>query len=153
MRLSSLALAIASVSLFPTLAPAQDYSFNVAARQGEMDLMAINAGVLGDMAKGKTPYDAATAVTAAKNIVAVSSITQEMLWPKGSSNAEMKDTKALPKIWEDYEDFVADWNAKGQAAEALLAAAGNGQEALTAAVAKLGEACTACHKEYRQPNN
>ena len=117
-----------------------------------MDIQALNLGVIGDMAKGKIPYDAAAAETAARNIVAVSSITQELLWPKGSSNAEMKDTRALPKIWEDYSDFIAKWKAKGEAAEAVLAAAGGGQEALAMAVGKLGEACGACHKVYRQPD-
>ena len=52
MRLSQATLSAAVISLLPGLAPAQDYSFNVAARKGEMDLMAINTGVLGNMAKG-----------------------------------------------------------------------------------------------------
>ncbi|MCA8878455.1 MAG: cytochrome c [Rhodobacteraceae bacterium] len=152
MRLSQATLSAAVISLLPGLAPAQDYSFNVAARKGEMDLMAINTGVLGNMAKGKTPYDADAATAAAANLVTISKITQGLLWPEGSSNADMQDTKALPKIWESYDDFLAKWDAKAKAAEALLAVAGDGVDALAPALGKLGEACTACHKEYRQPD-
>lgn len=153
MRLSQATLSAAVISLLPGLAPAQDYSFNVAARKGEMDLTAINVGVLGDMAKGKTAYDAEAARTAAQNIVTISAITQGLLWPEGSSNADIKDTKALPKIWENYDDFLAKWEAKAKAADDLLAVAGDGVEAMGPALGKLGEACNACHKEYRQSDN
>lgn len=126
---------------------------NVAARQGEMDLMAVNAGVLGAMAKGTAPYDATAAAVAAANIVAVTSIDQGLLWPEGTSNADIKDTKALPAIWEKRDDFMAKWDDLGDAASTMLAAAGNGQEALATAMGGLGGACTACHKAYRQPDN
>ena len=108
MRLSQATLSAAVISLLPGLAPAQDYSFNVAARKGEMDLMAINTGVLGNMAKGKTPYDADAATAAAANLVTISKITQGLLWPEGSSNADMQDTKALPKIL----DWIETENAR-----------------------------------------
>ncbi len=146
-------LALGLVALFPGFALAQDMSMNVAARQGEMDLMAVNAGVLGAMAKGTAPYDATAAATAAANIVAVSSIDQGLLWPEGTSNADIKDTKALPAIWEKRDDFMAKWDDLGDAASTMLAAAGNGQEALATAMGGLGGACTACHKAYRQPDN
>ncbi|MBL9059572.1 MAG: cytochrome c [Mangrovicoccus sp.] len=139
-------LALVLASVLPGLAPAQDMSMNVAARQGEMDLMAVNLGVLGAMAKGTAPYDATA------NIVAVSSIDQGLLWPEGTSNAEIKDTKALPAIWEKRDEFMAKWDDFGDAASTMLAAAGNGQEALATAMNTLGGACTACHKAFRQPD-
>ncbi|HBM58318.1 MAG TPA: cytochrome C554, partial [Citreicella sp.] len=59
--------AAAGVALLATgaLAQEQDLSGNVKARQGQFRIMAINLGILGDMAQGKTEYDAEAAQAAA----------------------------------------------------------------------------------------
>ncbi|MBY6005730.1 cytochrome c [Salipiger bermudensis] len=134
-------------------ASAQDYAGHLKARQGQFRILAINLGTLGDMAQGKTEYDAEAAQAAADSLVAVSMIHQGPLWPEGSSEMDMDGTRAKSEIWDDWEDFAAKWGALGEAATAMQAAAGNGAEAIGPAMGGLGGACKACHDSYRAPQN
>ncbi len=69
------------------------------------------------------------------------------LFPAGSDKG---DTKASAKIWEDPEGFKKDSLALSAAGEKLAVAAKAGdQPAVAAAFKEIGEACGACHKEYR----
>lgn len=144
--------ALASVFLSGA-AMAQDHSGPLKARQGQFRILAINLGTLGDMAQGKTEYDAEAAQAAADSLVAVSMIHQPPLWPEGSSEMEIDGTRAKAEIWDDWEDFAAKWGALGEAATAMQAAAGNGAEAIGPAMGGLGGACKACHDSYRAPRN
>jgi cytochrome c556 len=69
------------------------------------------------------------------------------LFPEGSDKG---NTKAAPAIWTDMEGFKKDATALSVAGEALATAAKAGDEAAAAAAFKqIGDACGACHKEYR----
>ncbi|MGI1663287.1 c-type cytochrome [Palleronia sp. KMU-117] len=149
-----LASALGAALLVPAAAIAQDgFAGQLAARQGQFDILALNIGVLGGMARGNTPYDAAMAQQAADNIVAVSRIAQTFNWPEGSDNMSIEGTRALPAIWDNLDDVVAKWAALGTAAEGLAAVAGTGQEALGPALGAVGGTCQACHEAYRAPEN
>jgi cytochrome c556 len=150
-----LAAVLGAALVLPVSAIAQDgFATQIKARQGEMDVMALNIGVIANMARGTAPYDAAAAQEAANNLAAVSSITQTgLLWPEGSDNANAPESNALPAIWANLDDFTAKWAAYGTAAQGLAAVAGNGQEALGAALGPVGGACGACHEAYRAPMN
>ena len=117
MKRFSFAVAVAAMGLIAVPALAQDFSGNVKARQGQFRILAINLGILGGMAKGEMPYDAATAQAAADSIAAVSMINQGPLWPQGSDNMSMEGTRALPAIWENQADLGAKWAALGEAAK------------------------------------
>ena len=68
-------------------------------------------------------------------------------FPAGSDKGE---TKASPKIWEEMAGFKKDADALSAAGEKLAIAAKAGDASATAAAYKeIGEACGACHKEYR----
>ncbi|WP_417741357.1 c-type cytochrome [Salipiger sp.] len=134
-------------------AMAQDHSDQMKARQGQFRILAINLGTLGDMAQGKTEYDAEAAQAAADTLVAVSMIHQPPLWPEGSSTAEMDGTRAKPEIWTDWEGFASKWAGLGEAAGAMQTAAGEGLDAIRPAMGELGGACKACHDSYRAPRN
>jgi cytochrome c556 len=147
------ALLSASVAL-PGAALAQDAIQNaLKARQGQFNIMALNLGVLGGMARGNMDYDAATAQAAADNLVAVSQIAQSFNWPEGSDNMSIDATRALPAIWDNLDDVVAKWEAFGTEAAALAAVAGTGAEALGPALGAVGGTCQACHEAYRAPAN
>ena len=146
------ALATATV-LAASPALAQDASMAVKARQGQFNIMAPNLGMLGAMAKGEMPYDAAVAQAAADSLVAVSQINPGPLWPEGSDNFSVDGTRAQPSIWEQNDDFVAKWAAYGEAALAMQAGAGGGQEALGPLLGQVGGTCSACHKAHRAPEN
>jgi cytochrome c556 len=68
-------------------------------------------------------------------------------FPEGSDKG---NTKAAPAIWTDMEGFKKDATALSVAGEALATAAKAGDEtAVAAAFKQIGDACGACHKEYR----
>ncbi len=142
--------AAATVGLGVALAD-QPFSSELGARQGQFKLMAFNIGPLVGMAQGNIEYDAATAQLAADNIVALAALHQSRLWPEGSDNDSIDNTRALPSIWENTEDFSAKFDDLGNAARAMQEAAGTDLNALRAQLRTLGGACSACHESYRQP--
>jgi cytochrome c556 len=59
-------------------------------------------------------------------------------------------SKALPAIWENWEDFRARFDHDAEAAGRMLAAAQSGDTAgYQAAIQEIGESCGACHMTYR----
>jgi cytochrome c556 len=69
------------------------------------------------------------------------------LFPPGSDKGE---TKAAPAIWTDMAGFQKAATALSSAAETLAAAAKAGDAPAVAAAFKgVGDACGACHKNYR----
>lgn len=145
-------LAVAA-ALVAGSAVAQDVSGAVKARQGQFRLISLNLGILGGMAKGEIEYDAALAQTAADNLVTVSMINQSVNWPAGSDNVAYDSTRALPKIWDNLEDVVGKWDAYGEAAKAMQAAAGTGLDGVRGAIGAVGGTCKSCHDAYRGPAN
>ena len=141
---------VAAIAAFPVLAHADAAEDALEARQGFMKMLSINMGPLAGMAKGEIAYDAAAATTAGNNIEALTKYTVPALFIEGTSPDDGVETEALPAIWENSEDFAAKFAALGEAAAGAGAAAGGGQEAVGPVVQKLGEACKACHDDYRK---
>lgn len=73
-------------------------------------------------------------------------------FPKGSG-PEMGKTRAEPKIWQDWQGFLAASDRLADTASALRKAAhGGNREATDAAFKAVGrEGCGGCHKAYRAP--
>jgi len=121
----------------------------IKARQGYYKLLKYNFGILGAMVKGKKDYDADLANTAAQNIFSLSQVNNSFLWPKGSDNANVEDTRAKPEIWENFDDIgekSGNWKA---AVDTLSGNAGNGLDALKKSFGPVGKACKACHDDYK----
>jgi cytochrome c556 len=146
------AATIASVLVGSAVLAQGDGTAQVKARQGQMRIIALNLGILGGMAQGKTEYDAGAAQTAADSLVGVSMIHQPTLWTEGTSNEDIDGTKALPVIWEDNDDFMTKWDAFATAAVAMQAAAGSGADAIGPAMGALGGTCKACHQKFQEPD-
>lgn len=144
---------ITAVAVLATLATGALAEENRAleGRKGQFNILALNLGVLGGMAKGSVPYDAAAAQAAADSIVGVSMVHQATLFPEGSDNMSIDETRAQPNIWENWADFESKWADLGTAAKGLQTAAAGGQEAIGPAMGPLGGACKACHDTYRAP--
>jgi cytochrome c556 len=141
--------ALAALGVGATAAVAQDLPAPVQARQGQFQIMALNVGVLGNMARGNIEYDATAAQTAANNLVAISMLDQSFHWPEGTDNFALEGTRALPAIWENLPDVVAKWEAFGAAAGGMAEVAGTGLDEMRAAIGPLGGTCSACHDDYR----
>ncbi len=123
----------------------------VTARQSHMKLNAFNLGLLGNMAKGAIPYDAEAAAKAAANLAALSRMDQSRMWPAGSDEMSIDNTRALPDMWNNMGQVMAIAGDLVKATAAMETAAGAGLESLQAAMGPLGGACGACHKAFRAP--
>lgn len=123
-------------------AQAQDY---IAIRQAGQDLMAGTFGGLRIAVTAKT--DVKTLLPAANGLAAWMRV-YPTLFPKGTETGG--NTKALPAVWSDRAGFDKAAANLVDAAQKLadLAKAGD-TEAFAAQVKAVGEACGACHKDYR----
>jgi len=78
-------------------------------------------------------------------------VNQQPLWPTGTDTMSITGTRAEPMIWDNLDDVLAKWSAFGDAAANLQTVAADGQAALGPALGEVGDACKACHDEYRAP--
>ena len=130
---------------------AQSIEGAVKARKADMQLRVHYLALLGGMAKGAIPYDAGKAQKAADSLKAMLALDRSRMWPQGSDSFSIDGTRAKPEIWDNFPDFVAKGKANGAAIMELAAVAGKGLDALRPAVGKVGQTCSACHKQYREP--
>lgn len=123
----------------------------ITARKSHMQLYQHYLGVLGNMAKGATEYDAEVASAAASDFLALTQLSQRTYWPQGSDGETLGTdvTKASAAAWENFPQVMEISGALVQGATAMSEAAGNGQEALQGAMGGVGQQCGACHRAYR----
>ena len=114
----------------------------VKARQDLMATQGMSMKVLGGMAGGKVPFDAAAAEAAKAAIVATSAEIGAKFKPQATDPV----TEAKPEIWTNWADFEAKAMALNAAATALDTSTLAGVQA---GMEGLGGACGACHKAYR----
>lgn len=143
--LCSAALSIATTSAIAD----EPFKDEIKARQGYYQLIKYNFGVLGAMVKGKQEYNAEQATTAANNIYALSKINNSLLWPKGSDNGKLDNTRAKPAIWNNFDDVMEKSSTWKGAVEKLASEAGNGLGSLKASFGPVGKACKSCHEDYK----
>jgi len=142
---------VVAAALLACALPAAANEGAIKARQGQFQMLGLNVAVLGGMAQGRVPYDAAQAQEAADNLFHLTRNTQLGMWPEGSDNAAAAGTRALPVIWSDNAGFLERYAALQGAAEAMQAAAGTDLAALQGALGALGGTCQACHQQFRAP--
>lgn len=135
----------------PVTAQAPDFKNEITARQSIMRLYVFNIGQLAAMAKGEMDYDSARAAAAAGNLASLAKLDQSWMWPEGSDNFSVDNTRAMPELWENMTDAQSKQMALIAATDTLAAVAGDGLDAVRANLGPVGQACGACHKAYRQP--
>jgi len=122
----------------------------IKARQAGFRLYSYYAGQLFAMAKGDQEYEAELAATLAGNLDAVAHLNNGMMWMPGSDNeARSGKTRAKPNIWADDSDIGDKFAALQTATQGLAPVAGDGLDALRSNIGAVGDACKACHDEYR----
>jgi cytochrome c556 len=121
----------------------------IMARRALMKKNGAAAKVAVDFIKGTTPYDAAGAAAAMKDI-ADDLTTFVTLFPEGSDKGE---TSASPAIWTDMDGFKAIAAKMVTDANAAAAAAPNGLDAFQTAFATVGDNCQSCHEKDRVKKN
>lgn len=125
----------------------------VKARNAHMSLYSFNLGLLGDMAKGTTEYDAAKASVAADDLATLAALDQSNYWGAGTAQGEVDGSRAKAEIWSDAAGWAEKLELMKTGSASLAAVAGNGLEALQGGIGAAGDACGACHKAYRGPKN
>ncbi len=102
----------------------------------------------GQMVKGVEPFDAAKA---AKAMTEISEVPDKYvtLFPKGTEQGAVADSEALPKIWEDFDDFKTIATKLKDASLQAASAAEQGRETFSAAFKDMTKVCKQCHESYR----
>jgi cytochrome c556 len=117
----------------------------VLARMDSMKVTGDAMKVMGDMAKGTTPFDANAARIAADRIAHEAARTPDLFM---AFETDPK-TEAKSAIWDNFEDFTAkaaDLETRAIAVSATLKTSAD----LGPALNSLGTSCKACHAAYRE---
>lgn len=142
---SALALAVAS-----SVAVAHDQGGKdrVDFRQGAYRIMGWHMGLLGDVGSGEKPFDAALVREWVRHLQWAERLTA--LTYTADTQA-VKGSRLLPKAWSNMDDFRDKGRALKQAIDGLEETADkDNADATRKAIGEVGEACKACHDEYRE---
>lgn len=104
---------------------------------------------VGGMFKGSEPFELATVQSAIKLIREKTEVLPD-LFPEDSKEGE--DTRALPAIWDDKDDFNNRFKKLAAAAEAAEPAIADEGSFRTVWKDLVGN-CSGCHKNYRKPKD
>ena len=114
-------------------------------RMGSMTRMQESAEILGEMAKGERPFDAAAARAAARAIAREADRTPDLFAPRRTD----PNSEALPAIWEAFDTFEAHASDLATAARSADGEIDTRAD-LGPALAGIGGACRACHEDFRE---
>lgn len=118
---------------------------DVMARMEGMKAMGDATKTLGQMVKGAAPFDAQAARAAAARIAEEAARTPALF----ESAATDPQSEALPAIWDNWTDFTGKSDALEGVASGLATDI-DSIDALRAGLGEIGQACKACHSEYRE---
>ncbi|WP_199610778.1 c-type cytochrome [Flocculibacter collagenilyticus] len=144
-----LCASVCALTLSSTANANDSFKHEIDARQSYMQVLRHNIGQLGAMAKGKKPYDAELAKAAAQNLALAASMNNAFMWPKGSDNANAKNTDALPAIWDQLAKVKKINGDMKEASENLAKHAGNGLSEVRKYIGAVGKTCKGCHDDFK----
>lgn len=140
--LTGIALSPLALSHYDDKEAAQSY------RQSWFALMASNFGPMMAMVKGDIPWQEDQMAGYADQLAALTTLDVMRGFVDGS---EKGTTRAKPEIWENKPDFAAKLDNLKTAVNALQTVANQGtdRKAISEQVAATGQACKACHDDYK----
>lgn len=139
-------LGVCTLLIVPSALVAQEDATGVVKER--MDLMETQKDamkVLGAMAKGQAPFDAAKGAAAALEIETTAAKIPE-LFPEGTVG---EPSEAKPEIWTQWDEFTADAEQLKTAAATLKAALDGESPEWKAEFKGVIDACKTCHKTFR----
>jgi len=138
--LSTMALGASANSVFEKPSDAIEY------RQAAFSMIRVQIGDMGDMLKGKVPFDAERFQKRADNAAALS----KMPWEAFVAGSDKGDTSALAAVWSDNETFMKKAVAFQQYADELAVAAQSGdKKVIGKAFGAWAKGCKDCHKSFK----
>jgi cytochrome c556 len=105
--------------------------------------------LLGGMAQGENPFDAAVVKEQAEAMAARFE-SAKALFPPGTEEGP-PETYVKPEIWSDTQGFVAAMDEAAEASRALASVTEQAQ--LGEAVGAAGGTCKNCHDKFRRPKD
>jgi cytochrome c556 len=127
-------------------------------RMEAMKTLGDHAEVVGDMLKGKTPFELGSVEAAASAFIEHGEHIP-MLFPDTEESRTGSKTEALPAIWTDWDGFTAlaaqfteDSSALATVVDGLSTGAQSADEqsrAVRAAFFRASKSCSGCHERFR----
>jgi len=118
-------------------------------REKIMSVNGASMGAINDVLKFKLPGGAEHIVVHAETIHRES----ELIAGAFQTEVLTEESRALPTIWQQWDEFVAAADNLSQASAKLAEVAkGGDQGAIMAEVKVVGQACSNCHNTFRKPN-
>jgi len=147
-RLSLAALAVAGiVTALPAAAQFAKPEDAIKYRKAAMTIMGAHVGRVGAMASGRAPFDAAAAQSNAETATMMSKLPFAAFGP----GTDTGDTRAKPNVWSDNAKFTAAATKMQEEMAKLNVAAKSGNlDTIKAAFGPVGQACKACHDDFRK---
>ena len=149
-RVAMLAAA-AALAISPlALSHLDEDEFHQSYRQSYFALLGANFGPIGAMVKGEMPWNQEQMQAFADDLAAVSKLNILRGFPEGS---EQGTTRAQPENWNNLNDFASKFDdLTAEAATLQSTVAGGDRGAIAQQVGAVGQACKACHDEYKSDN-
>jgi cytochrome c556 len=117
-------------------------------RQGAYRIMGWHMGLLGDVARGEKPFDAAAVKRWTRHLQWAERLTAQTYTPDTRKAAE---SRMKSEAWDSFADFKSKGKDLKMAIDMLAQkAADKDTNAIRSAIGKVGEACKSCHDRYRQ---
>lgn len=144
-------LVVAAAAAFAAAAPAQAQFAKpedaIKYRKGAMKIMESHFGRVGAMVSGRAPFDAKGAADNA----AIVEYLSKLPFAAFVEGTDTGDTRAKPEIWKERDKFDAGARKMQDEMVKLSAAAKTGSlDQIKAAFGPVGQACKACHDNYRK---
>ena len=141
---SSLVLSPLAISHFDDKEIPQSY------RQSWFAMLATNFGPMVAMVKGEMPWDEKLMAGYSDQMAALTTLDVLRGFKDG---ADKGTTRAKPEIWENKADFESKMSdLKTEVNKLQQVANTNDRKAIAQQVGATGEACKACHDEYKAKN-
>ncbi len=140
---------LASVALVLALTASASQAGPIEDRQELMKANGKSMKVLGEMAQGKSPFDAGVVKENGDALAARFDKARSLFVP--GTEQGPPETYAKPEVFSDASGFNAALDQAVQAAQAVAAVTEEAQ--LGEAVGTLGGACKNCHDKYRRPKD
>lgn len=139
---------VAALAMSPlALSHLDEDQFHQSYRQSYFALLGANFGPIGAMVKGEMPWNQEQMQGFTNDFVAVTTLNILRGFPEGS---EQGTTRAKPEIWDNQDDFAGKFDdLKAEAAALQTTVAGGDRGAIAQQVGAVGQACKACHDEYK----
>ena len=116
-------------------------------RKSAFTLMSNHFGRVGAMVNGKAPFDP----KAAEANIEIATMMSKLPYVAFLEGTDKGETRAKPEIWAEMDKFKAAASTMQDEMSKLNAATKTGSlDAIKAQFGKVGQACKACHDNYRK---